>query len=58
MGKQLVNFITCGCECTLFVNYKAGREPKPYVDIFELIILTLHEIFQAGSYKKPTINPV
>ena len=27
MGKQLVNFITCGCESSapFFVNYKAGR---------------------------------
>ena len=32
MGKQLVNFITCGCESSspFFVNYKAGREPTPY----------------------------
>jgi hypothetical protein len=32
MGKQLVNFITCGCESSapLFVIYKAGREPTPY----------------------------
>jgi hypothetical protein len=32
MGKQLVNFITCGCESSapLFVIYKAGREPMPY----------------------------
>ena len=31
-GKQLVNFITCGCESSapLFVIYKAGREPTPY----------------------------
>jgi hypothetical protein len=29
MGKQLVNFITCGCESSapLCVIYKAGREP-------------------------------
>ena len=29
MGKQLVNFITCGCESNapFFVNYKAGRDP-------------------------------
>jgi hypothetical protein len=29
MGKQLVNFITCGCESSapFFVIYKAGREP-------------------------------
>jgi hypothetical protein len=29
MGKQLVNFITCGCEssASFFVIYKAGREP-------------------------------
>jgi len=32
MGKQLVNFITCGCELSapFFVIYKAGREPTPY----------------------------
>jgi len=31
MGKQLVNFITCGCEssASFFVIYKAGREPTP-----------------------------
>ena len=32
MGKQLVNFITCGCESSapFFVIYKAGLEPTPY----------------------------
>jgi len=32
MGKQLVNFITCGCESSapFFVIYKTGREPTPY----------------------------
>ena len=32
VSKQLVNFITCGCEssATFFVIYKAGREPTPY----------------------------
>jgi hypothetical protein len=32
MGKQLVNFITCGCESSapFLVIYKAGREPTPY----------------------------
>jgi hypothetical protein len=32
MGKQLVNFITCGCKSSapFFVIYKAGREPTPY----------------------------
>jgi hypothetical protein len=32
MGKQLVNFITCGCESSapFLVIYKAGREPMPY----------------------------
>jgi hypothetical protein len=32
MGKQLVNFITCGCESSalFFVIYKAEREPTPY----------------------------
>jgi hypothetical protein len=36
MGKQLVNFITCGCEpsAPIFVIYKAGRENK-YVFIVE-----------------------
>ena len=33
MGKQLVSFITCGCESSapfFIVIYKAGREPTPY----------------------------
>jgi len=32
MGKQLVNFITCGCESSapFIVIYKAGREPTLY----------------------------
>ena len=32
MGKQLVNFITCGCESSapFFVIYKAGCELTPY----------------------------
>ena len=32
MGKQLINFITCGCESSapIFCIYKAGREPTPY----------------------------
>jgi hypothetical protein len=32
MGKQLINFITCGCEssASFIVTYKAGREPTPY----------------------------
>jgi hypothetical protein len=32
MGKQLVSFITCGCESSahFFVIYKAGRESIPY----------------------------
>jgi hypothetical protein len=32
MGKQLMNFITCGCESSapFFVIYKAGHEPTPY----------------------------
>jgi len=32
MGKQLVNFITCGCESSaaFFAIYKAGRVPTPY----------------------------
>ena len=32
IGKQLVNFITCGRELSapFLVIYKAGREPTPY----------------------------
>ena len=30
MGKQLVIVIILRVECTLFVIYKAGREPTPY----------------------------
>ena len=32
LGKQLVSFITCGCESSapFFVIYKAGCEPTPY----------------------------
>jgi hypothetical protein len=32
MGKQLVNFNTCGCESSapFFVIFKAGREPTSY----------------------------
>jgi hypothetical protein len=32
MGKQLVNFyhLQLRIQCTLFVIYKAGREPMPY----------------------------
>ena len=32
MGKQLVNFITCGCESSapFFVIYKSRHEPTPY----------------------------
>jgi hypothetical protein len=32
MGKQLENFITCGCESSapFFVIYKAGRKPMLY----------------------------
>ena len=32
MGKQLVNFITCGCDSSavFFIIYKAGREPMLY----------------------------
>jgi hypothetical protein len=31
-GKQLVNFITWGCESSapFYVIYKAGHEPTPY----------------------------
>ena len=33
IGKQLVNFITCGCESSapFFVVYKVGRESTPYL---------------------------
>jgi hypothetical protein len=38
MGKQLVNFITCGCELNapFFVIYKAGREPL-VMGLYELL---------------------
>jgi hypothetical protein len=34
ISKQLVNFITCGCESSapFFIIYKAGCEPTPYCD--------------------------
>ena len=37
MGKQLVSFITCGCEscAPFFVDYKAGGEATP---IFLMIL--------------------
>ena len=36
LGKQLVNFITCGCESSapFFVIYKAGCEPTRIGDRF------------------------
>jgi hypothetical protein len=41
MGKQLVSFITCGCESSapILVICKAGREPMPifYISIKVLI---------------------
>jgi hypothetical protein len=35
MGKQLVNFITFGCQSSapFFVIYKTGHEPMPYLII-------------------------
>jgi hypothetical protein len=41
MGKQLVNFITCGCEskAPFFVIYKAGGKPTPLS--FVLISITV-----------------
>jgi len=32
MGKELVNFITCGCESSApsFAIHTAGREPTPF----------------------------
>jgi len=40
MGKQLVNFITCGCKsrAPFFVIYKAGSEPPILViGLYELL---------------------
>jgi hypothetical protein len=47
MGKQLVIFITCGCESSanFFVIYKTGREPTPY----ELLDPTTKLIEPPGS---------
>ena len=37
MGKQLVNFITCGCESSapFYVIYKAGNEPTTVFEEFK-----------------------
>jgi hypothetical protein len=51
MGKQLVNFITCGCESSapFCVIYKAGREPTPYFycieDLYIICVIVLLIIF-------------
>jgi hypothetical protein len=47
MGKQLVSFITCGCESSapFFVIYKAGREPTPSSDSFHMLIKILAQTF-------------
>jgi hypothetical protein len=41
MGKQLVNFITCGCELSapFFVIYKAGRKTNAVlvIGLYELL---------------------
>ena len=41
MDKQLVNFITCGCESSayFFVIYKAGREP-----VHAVLVIVLYEL--------------
>jgi hypothetical protein len=46
MGKQLVNFITCGCESSapFFVIYKAGHEPMPYV-----LVIGLYELLDPAT---------
>jgi hypothetical protein len=45
LGKQLVNFITCGCESSapFFVIYKAGLEPTPYWCLPVDLMLYNHE---------------
>jgi len=45
MGKQLVNFITCGCESSapFFIIYKAGREPTP------LLVIGLYELLRSSD---------
>ena len=49
MDKQLVNFITCGCESSapFFVVYNAGREPKPYLPY------DLEKYYQTGGGALP-----
>ena len=46
MGKELVNFITCGCESSapFFVIYKAGREPMLYV-----LVIGLYELLDPAT---------
>jgi hypothetical protein len=53
MGKQLVNFITCGGESSapLFVIYKAGREPTSYlvIGLYELLGNPTNPLSHPGS---------
>jgi hypothetical protein len=52
MGKQLVNFITCGCESSapFCVIYKAGREPTTY---WWLVCMSCWVIQQPNSLSHP-----
>jgi hypothetical protein len=53
MGKQLVDFITCGCESSapIFVNYKAGR-----IFLKESIGHSRYIIFESLSYLSEQVN--
>jgi len=53
MGKQLVNFITCGCESSapFFVIYKAGREPLHKKNAIKILWLICQPVYY--SINKP-----
>jgi hypothetical protein len=38
MGKQLVNFITCGCECTLFCIIQSRMQTHA------VLVISLYEL--------------
>jgi glycosyltransferase involved in cell wall biosynthesis len=57
MGKQLVNFITCGCESSapFFVIYKDGWEHTLYFFFFFFIFVS-SIVRNLHSYKSPYIT--
>jgi hypothetical protein len=55
MSKQLVSFITCGCESSapFFVIYKDGWEPTPYWqgDLIQVWLCWKYYIWSAFKFK-------